>query len=79
MYPEGGPKASLYVKHEDIEAEHVGSYETDFNENDDNNKILVTPEYYRREEEMNNEAEKQFKNEIVIIKLKLGSNFPRLG
>ena len=33
---EGGPEASLYLSHNGITIEKVGSYETDFNENDDN-------------------------------------------
>ena len=33
---EDGPEASLYLSHNGITIEKVGSYETDFNENDDN-------------------------------------------
>jgi exopolysaccharide biosynthesis protein len=40
---EGGPEASLYLNHNGIEIKRVGSYETDFNENDDNNKYWSIP------------------------------------
>jgi hypothetical protein len=43
MYLEGGPEASLYVKSGDFEAKHIGSYETGFNENDDNNEFWKIP------------------------------------
>ena len=43
MYLEGGPEASLYIKTEDFEAEHIGSYETGFNENDDNDEFWELP------------------------------------
>ena len=33
---EGGPEASLYLYHNGVELKRVGSYETDFNENDNN-------------------------------------------
>jgi hypothetical protein len=43
MYLEGGPEASLYVKDGDFEAMHIGSYETGFNENDDNHTFWALP------------------------------------
>lgn len=43
MYLEGGPEASLYIKAGDLEAEHIGSYETGFNENDDNKRFWKIP------------------------------------
>ena len=36
MYLEGGPEASLYVNHCDVEVSRVGSYETDFFDNSNN-------------------------------------------
>jgi hypothetical protein len=36
MYQEGGPEATLYVNAGGFELERAGSYETGFNENDDN-------------------------------------------
>ncbi len=39
MYLEGGPEASLYIHHPNLSLEKSGSYETGFNEND-NNKVF---------------------------------------
>lgn len=36
MYLEGGPEASFYMNHNETKVEKMGSYETGFNENDDN-------------------------------------------
>ncbi|WP_201979115.1 phosphodiester glycosidase family protein [Hymenobacter rubidus] len=43
MYLEGGPEASLYVKSGRTERNLVGSYETDFNENDDSREAFALP------------------------------------
>jgi hypothetical protein len=43
MYLEGGPEASFYLNHNGIEVKKFGSYETDFNENDDNEGFLEIP------------------------------------
>lgn len=43
MYLEGGPEASLYLNHNGIEIQKVGSYETDFNENNDNDIFWEIP------------------------------------
>lgn len=43
MYVEGGPEAQLYVQSSDEEIELVGSYETGFNENDDNAEAWPIP------------------------------------
>jgi hypothetical protein len=43
MYVEGGPEASLYIKINETEMNEVGSYETGFNENDDNNSAWLIP------------------------------------
>ncbi len=40
---EGGPEASLYVKVGDFEIRGIGSYETGFNENDDNHQFWPIP------------------------------------
>jgi hypothetical protein len=40
---EGGPEASLYLKHNKTILKRVGSYETDFNENDSNNEFWPIP------------------------------------
>ncbi len=40
---EGGPEASLYVKCGAIELRYVGSYETGFNENEDNKRFWPIP------------------------------------
>ncbi len=40
---EGGPEASLYFSHNNVIIEKVGSYETDFNENNDNTKFWQIP------------------------------------
>lgn len=40
---EGGPEASLYFSHKNTEIKAFGSYETDFNENDDNDKYWPIP------------------------------------
>jgi hypothetical protein len=39
MYLEGGPEASFYINHPKLKIEKEGSYETGFNEND-NNKVF---------------------------------------
>ncbi len=36
MYLEGGPEASFYVNHNETKINKIGSYETGFNENDNN-------------------------------------------
>lgn len=43
QYSEGGPEATLYVKAGTRELELVGSYETGFNENDDNVNAWPVP------------------------------------
>ncbi len=43
MYVEGGPEAQLYVHAGDVEEEYVGSYETGFNENEDNHVAWPVP------------------------------------
>ncbi|QWX83365.1 phosphodiester glycosidase family protein [Cellulophaga sp. HaHaR_3_176] len=43
MYLEGGPEASFYLNHNGTTVEKMGSYETDFNENDDNNQYWGIP------------------------------------
>lgn len=43
MYLEGGPEASLYLNHQGTRVEKMGSYETDFNENDDNHEFWPIP------------------------------------
>jgi hypothetical protein len=43
MYVEGGPEAQLYVESGGEALELVGSYETDFNENDDNAAAWPVP------------------------------------
>lgn len=43
MYLEGGPEATLYVNTAGFELERVGSYETGFNENDDNAQAWPLP------------------------------------
>lgn len=43
MYLEGGPEASFYLNHEGISVEKMGSYETGFNLNDDNNEFWRIP------------------------------------
>lgn len=40
---EGGPEASLYLNHNGFEIKQVGSYETDFNENDANRDFWSIP------------------------------------
>jgi hypothetical protein len=40
---EGGPEASLYFSHKNATMEMIGSYETDFQENDDNNHFWDLP------------------------------------
>lgn len=40
---EGGPEASLYFSHNNLRIQRVGSYETDFNENNDNKKYWPIP------------------------------------
>jgi hypothetical protein len=43
MYLEGGPEATLYVNAGGVEMERFGSYETAFNENDDNDRAWPLP------------------------------------
>ncbi len=43
MYTEGGPEAQLYLKAGKREVEALGSYETGFNENDDNTRAWEIP------------------------------------
>ena len=43
MYLEGGPEASLYVNHNGTVVKKMGSYETGFNENDNNNRFWQVP------------------------------------
>lgn len=43
MYLEGGPEASLYLNHNEHKVEKMGSYETGFNENDDNYEFWHIP------------------------------------
>ena len=43
MYLEGGPEATLYVNAGGVEIERFGSYETGFNENDDNSSAWPLP------------------------------------
>lgn len=43
MYLEGGPEASLFVNYNGTIVRKVGSYETNFNENDNNNQFWVIP------------------------------------
>lgn len=43
MYLEGGPEASLFINFPDLKADHIGSYETGFNENDDNDEFWDLP------------------------------------
>lgn len=43
MYLEGGPEATLYARAGGETIERFGSYETDFNENDDNNVAWPLP------------------------------------
>jgi hypothetical protein len=40
---EGGPEATLYVNAGGTELERFGSYETGFNENDDNDRAWALP------------------------------------
>jgi hypothetical protein len=40
---EGGPEASLYLNHNGIEIQRVGSFETGFNENDNNDEYWNIP------------------------------------
>jgi hypothetical protein len=43
MYLEGGPPASLYLKASHMEIELIGSFETGFNENDENDSFWPIP------------------------------------
>lgn len=43
MYLEGGPEASFYLNSNGTNVEKFGSYETGFNENDDNNQYWPIP------------------------------------
>jgi hypothetical protein len=43
MYLEGGPEASFYLDHNEAKIAKMGSYETDFNENDDNDFFWQVP------------------------------------
>lgn len=40
---EGGPEASLYLNYKGVELKRMGSYETGFNENDNNNEYWPIP------------------------------------
>ncbi len=43
MYPEGGSEASFYLDDKGMEIIEKGSFETGFNENDDNNQLWEIP------------------------------------
>jgi len=43
MYLEGGPEASLYINLPNRKESHIGSYETSFNENDNNHEFWLLP------------------------------------
>ena len=43
MYLEGGPETSLYVSVNGTVIQKFGSYETGFNENDENNRFWLLP------------------------------------
>lgn len=43
MYLEGGPESSFYLNHNGFSVRRVGSYETGFNENDENNDFWALP------------------------------------
>ncbi len=43
MYLEGGPEASLHLQHPSMKLERCGSYETGFNENDNNKQYWDIP------------------------------------
>ena len=43
MYLEGGPEASFYLNHNGTKVGKMGSYETGFNENDNNNEFWRIP------------------------------------
>ncbi len=43
MYLEGGPEASLHVQTPGKTVRRIGSYETGFNENDDNDRYWGLP------------------------------------
>jgi len=43
MYLEGGPESSLYVNHSKLKLEKFGSYETNFTENDNNDRFWEIP------------------------------------
>lgn len=43
MYLEGGPEASLHVNHTKLQLQKMGSYETGFNENDNNKEYWQIP------------------------------------
>jgi len=43
LYLEGGPEATLHIRNENYNVSMVGSYETGFNENDDNNREWLLP------------------------------------
>lgn len=43
MYLEGGPEASFYVNHPKMKVQKMGSYETGFNENDNNKEYWQIP------------------------------------
>lgn len=43
MYLEGGPEASIYLNHNGTVVEKMGSYETGFNENDNNDEYWNIP------------------------------------
>jgi hypothetical protein len=52
QHVEGGPEASLFFSHKNAEIEKVGSYETGFNENDNNKAYWSIPNvigFYKKE------------------------------
>ncbi|GAA4108907.1 hypothetical protein GCM10022393_05290 [Aquimarina addita] len=49
MYLEDGPEVSFCLNHNGINLSVMGSYETGFNENDDDNQILANPKCDRNQ------------------------------
>ena len=43
MYLEGGPEASFFIHHKGFKIMKMGSYETDFNEDDENQRFWEIP------------------------------------
>jgi hypothetical protein len=43
MYLEGGPEASFYLNHPKKQVARMGSYETDFMEDDNNHRFWQIP------------------------------------